>query len=82
MAEYEYKGPQPAVGDDGELVHPGDVREFGEPPDCPPWELVPGQEPESPPPAAPAGRLAETPPGLAAQGILARGIEAHKPEGM
>lgn len=81
MAEYVFRGPQPDVDDAGELVHPGDVREFSDPPDCPPWELVPGQEP--PPPA---GGLAETPPELAAQGILARGVQpaapAVKPEGM
>ena len=70
MAEYEYKGPQPAVGDDGELVHPGDAREFSEAPDCPPWELVPGQEPESPPPPPPP------PP------VTTPAAPAAKPEGM
>lgn len=57
MAEYEYKGPHPVAGDAGELVHPGDVREFGDPPDCPPWELIeeeaPAPPPPPPPPAAP-----------------------------
>lgn len=61
--KYRYLGPVPVADDTGELVHPLDVREFAEPPDCPPWEPAeqpdpepaPGAKAESPAPAkAPA----------------------------
>jgi hypothetical protein len=42
-------------GDDGELVHPLDVREFGAEPAWGPWELLGEPEAESPaPPPEPA----------------------------
>jgi hypothetical protein len=40
MAEYEYAGPNPVTGEDNEIVHPGDVRDFEQEPDCPPWRLL------------------------------------------
>lgn len=81
MADYEYKGPGPAVGDDGELVHPGDVREFDAEPDCPPWEMVPGgikseadpADVPEPPPASTQAHLDK---------INAPAAPAAKPEGM
>jgi hypothetical protein len=54
MAEYVYEGPGP-VEDEGELVHPGDIRDFGEEPDCPPWRRLdpePAPAGDPPPPAA------------------------------
>ena len=38
--KYVYRGPMPDVDADGEIVRPGDVREFGAPPDCPPWQPI------------------------------------------
>jgi len=49
MAEYEYAGPHPVPDEQGEIVHPGDVREFEAEPDWGPWELL--GEPDAPPPA-------------------------------
>jgi len=45
MAQYRYTGPHPVTGDQGEAVHPLDVREFDEEPAWGPWELV--AEPEA-----------------------------------
>jgi hypothetical protein len=42
MAEYEYAGPHPVTDERNELVHPGDVREFGEEPDWGPWKPTEG----------------------------------------
>lgn len=54
MARYQYAGPGPDESS-GELIRPGDVREFDQEPAWGPWELldVP-PEPEEPEPAAPA----------------------------
>lgn len=87
MPEYEYKGPHPVVDEENVLVHPGDVREFDEPPDWGLWEMVPDEEaePAAPPLAPPEttpplpGGLFETPPHLAAQGILARDVQPLQP---
>ena len=49
MAEYRYAGPHPVPGEEGELVHPGDVREYAAEPGWGPWELL--GEPDVPPPA-------------------------------
>ncbi len=38
--KYVYRGPMPNVDAAGEIVRPGGVREFGTPPDCPPWRPV------------------------------------------
>jgi hypothetical protein len=76
MAEYRYAGPGPAPDPEGELVHPGDVREYAEEPGWGPWELL-GEPEVAPEPATAVSHLAVTPPELAAQGILAR-----SPEGM
>jgi hypothetical protein len=51
MTGYRYAGPQPAEDADGELIHPGDVRELSEPPDCPPWERTEPEPDGSPPPS-------------------------------
>ena len=51
--KYEYRGPVPVTDEAGELVHPLDVREFGEAPDCPPWRLLEEPEAEAPPPSPP-----------------------------
>lgn len=59
MPEYVFEGPQPDVTGAGELVHPGDVRDFEEEPDCPPWRLLEEEAPAPPPPAA--GTPATTP---------------------
>jgi hypothetical protein len=59
MAEYEYTGPNPVTGEDNEIVHPGDVRDFGDEPDCPPWR--PLGEPEDAPPPPPAVTPETTP---------------------
>lgn len=59
MARYQYTGPGPDESS-GELVRPGDVREFDEPPAWGPWELLDlpetdeGGQPSSPPEASPA----------------------------
>lgn len=59
MAEYRYGGPGPEEHD-GELAHPGDVREFGAEPGWGLWELIPAPEPPPPPPVT-AVAPAETP---------------------
>jgi len=56
MAEYKYAGPHPVPDGDGELVHPGDVREFDADPDWGPWERLDEPEP------APAESAAPLPP--------------------
>lgn len=67
MARYQYTGPGPDEGS-GELVRPGDVREFGEQPDWGAWECIdpdPEPEPEVPAPAVPAPLTAPiTPKGM------------------
>jgi hypothetical protein len=40
MAQHRYTGPHPVPDEDGELVHPGDVREFEADPAWGPWELI------------------------------------------
>ncbi len=64
---YRYAGPQPVPDPSGEVVHPGDTREFSTAPDCPPWEPLEAPEPVPPVPAkepAPAASLtARTPKG-------------------
>jgi hypothetical protein len=70
MAEYVYEGAGPVVGDDGGIVHPGDVRDFSEAPDGPPWRPL-EEEPEPPPPVKPPVPPATTPAAAPA-----------KPEGM
>lgn len=40
MANYVYEGAGPAVDPVCGLVHPGDVRQFEQEPDCPPWRLL------------------------------------------
>lgn len=57
--KYEFRGPVPVTDENGELLHPLDVREFSEAPDCPPWRLIeepPAEEPPAPadPPVTPA----------------------------
>lgn len=47
---YQYTGPGPIGPVDGELLRPGDIREFDEEPDYGPWECL------DPPPEA-AGLL-------------------------
>jgi len=60
VPRYRYAGPDPVPDEDGELVHPGDVREFDADPGWGSWELVPppetdeGGEPPGPPGASPA----------------------------
>ncbi len=56
--QYRYAGPNPAEDPDGELVHPGDVRDFDDEPDCPPWRSL---DPEPDPPPPPATTPAITP---------------------
>lgn len=53
MARYQYTGPHPVVIlSEGEIIRPGDVREFDEAPDWGPWQCIdPPPEPE--PAAAP-----------------------------
>ena len=51
MAQYRYTGPDPVTDEQGEAVHPLDVRDFGEPPAWGPWELIPEPEEEPPAPA-------------------------------
>ena len=45
--QYRYAGPHPVTDEDGQAVHPGDVREFEEAPGWGPWE--PPEEPPPPP---------------------------------
>jgi len=52
--KYEYRGPVPVADGAGELVHPLDVRDFDEAPDCPPWQLLAGQHPGAGEPATAA----------------------------
>ena len=62
--KYVFQGPVPVPDEAGELVHPLDVREFGTPPDCPPWEPLDDEpaggpedskgDPPGPPEASPA----------------------------
>lgn len=52
MAKYRYDGPGPIeVLSGGELIKPGDIREFEQEPDWGPWDLLPDGEPgdDSPP---------------------------------
>ena len=56
MADYRYEGAQPAELE-GQLVHPGDVWEFAQPPDSPPWFPV-SPAPETAVPATPAAATA------------------------
>lgn len=63
--KYEYRGPVPVTDEAGELVHPLDVREFAEPPDCPPWRLLDEPQAETPPP--PPADDGETPPATRAR---------------
>lgn len=58
--KYVYEGPVPVADETGEIVHPLDVRECDEAPDCPPWRLIDeaehspaGSGPASAPQAAP-----------------------------
>ena len=44
MARYQYAGPGPDESS-GEIIRPGDVREFGEEPAWGPWELLDRPEP-------------------------------------
>jgi hypothetical protein len=80
MAEYRYAGPGPVPDPEGELVHPGDVREYAEEPGWGPWELLgepepagllrwngevtPAPAPPLPPPAVPAGDPPADPEGM------------------
>lgn len=52
MPRYRYAGPGPVPDPEGELVHPGDVREYAEEPAWGPWELLDG--PDTPAPDAEA----------------------------
>ena len=70
MAEYRYAGPDPVPDERGELVHPGDVREFETEPGWGPWvplappEAAPEKEPPAPPlPAVPQADEPITPKG-------------------
>ena len=53
---FQYAGPGPVPDpESGELVHPGDVREFDAEPAYGPWELLDGPDTPAPEPeAAPA----------------------------
>lgn len=56
MARYQYTGPGPDESS-GEIIRPGDVREFGVEPDWGPWECLdpePETAPDPPPATAPA----------------------------
>lgn len=45
MARYQYAGPGPVPDpESGEVVRPGDVREFAEEPGWGPWELIEEEE--------------------------------------
>jgi hypothetical protein len=67
--QYRYAGSQPAEDPGGELVHPGDIREFEAEPDCPPWERA-GPDPDvPPPPVTPVAAPAKTAPDGAEGGM-------------
>lgn len=60
MARYQYAGPGPIeVLSGGEIIRPGDIREYDAEPGWGAWELIPppetdeGAEPPSPPEASP-----------------------------
>lgn len=50
---YVYEGPGPVVDEDNEIVHPGDIWDFEQEPDCPPWRPLDPEPGPPPPPAAP-----------------------------
>lgn len=58
MARYQYTGPGPDESS-GELVRPGDVREFDQEPAWGPWELL--DVPAEPEPPAPVPVPAPSP---------------------
>jgi hypothetical protein len=63
--KYRYTGPGPVPDPEGEIVRPGDEREFGEEPPWGPWELLGAPEADEPPaddPAPPAAPLLPVPP--------------------
>lgn len=76
---YQYVGPGPIeVISGGELVRPGDVREFDEEPTWGPWEPLDepetdegGPEPPGPQEASPAATGAAPAPGPAAPSLTA-----------
>lgn len=54
MARYQYAGPGPIeVLSGGEIIRPGDVREYDEEPAWGPWELLDGPDTPAPEPDAP-----------------------------
>lgn len=62
---FQYAGPGPVeVVSGGELIRPGDVREYDAAPSWGPWDLLdgPDSEPAGPPPAEPEpGKPADPP---------------------
>jgi hypothetical protein len=83
MPVFEYTGPCPVPGDDGVLMHPGDVFEFDSEPPGGGWRLLLADSPPSaaleaktPAPAPPAPAAAPAPASAAASPSASEGKQA------
>ncbi len=77
--KYVYRGPVPVADEAGELVHPLDVREFDQAPDCPPWQ--PLEEPAAAAPPPPPPMTPASPAQLAGIVSAVQGAAPVTPEG-